>query len=229
MNIAYWSRILGLCGLGIGAPWVALAQVVVDRPITHTLTRSGSVTAQGGSYEPIVLQSSNSLAGVFNSGMIFIADQLDRNVDPALRARPTVITSIASLANLNESSSLGRMVGEHLIHELQVRAWSVADIRLTKGLIVNNGGEFSLSRDMTQLRESFPIANIVTGTYSNTPDGVLLSVRVIDSSSGKVVSSAQTRFVRDRFIASLVDKPVEVPTIRLTAACPSGLTCGAAK
>jgi TolB-like protein len=176
-----------------------------------------------------VVQGSSSSAGIFNSGMIFLADQLDRNVDPAFRSRPTVITSIASLANLNESSGLGRLVGEHLIHELQVRAWSVADIRLTRGLIVNNGGEFSLSRDMTQLRESFPIANIVTGTYSTTPDGVLLSVRVIDSSTGRVVSSGQTRFLRDRFIASLVDKPLEVPTIRLTAACPAGLVCGAGK
>jgi TolB-like protein len=211
------------------SPAIAFAQVVVDRPDAHVLARSGHLISQGHAYEPIVVQSSSSSAGIFNSGMIFLADQLDRNVDPAFRSRPTVITSIASLANLNESSGLGRLVGEHLIHELQVRAWSVADVRLTRGLIVNNGGEFSLSRDMTQLRESFPIANIVTGTYSTTPDGVLLSVRVIDSSTGRVVSSAQTRFLRDRFIASLVDRPVEVPTIRLTASCPSGLVCGAGK
>lgn len=226
MNLLSCSRVLPALLL---SPALAFSQVVVDRPDAHILARSGQVVSQGYAYEPIVVQGSTSLAGVFNSGMIFLADQLDRNVDPVYRSRPTVITSIASLANLNESSGLGRLVGEHLIHELQVRAWSVADVRLTKGLIVNNGGEFSLSRDMTQLRESFPIANIVTGTYSSTPDGVLLSVRVIDSSTGRVVSSAQTRFIRDRFIASLVDKPAEVPMIRLTAACPSGLTCGAAK
>jgi TolB-like protein len=226
MSLLSLSRVLPAL---LFSPAFAFSQVVVDRPDAHVLARSGQLISQGHAYEPIVLQGSSSSAGIFNSGMIFLADQLDRNVDPAFRSRPTVITSIASLANLNESSGLGRLVGEHLIHELQVRAWSVADIRLTRGLIVNNGGEFSLSRDMTQLRESFPIANIVTGTYSTTPDGVLLSVRVIDSSTGRVVSSGQTRFLRDRFIASLVDKPLEVPTIRLTAACPAGLVCGAGK
>lgn len=226
MNTSVYSCILGSLLL---VPALSGAQVVVDRPEAYMVHRSSQLVSRGDAYEPIVLQASSSQAGIFNSGMIFLADQLDRNVDPAMRARPTVITSIASLGNLNESSALGRLVGEHLIHELQVRAWSVADIRLTKGLIVNSGGEFSLSRDMSQLRESFPVSNVVTGTYSTTPDGVLLSVRVIDSSTGRVVSSAQTRFVRDRFIASLVDKPMEVPMVRLTAACPSGLTCGAAK
>jgi TolB-like protein len=226
MNTSVYSFMLGSLLL---APAFSGAQVLVERPETHMVTRSSQLMSMGDAYEPIVVQASSSQAGIFNSGMIFLADQLDRNVDPAMRSRPTVITSIASLANLNESSALGRLVGEHLIHELQVRAWSVADIRLTKGLIVNSGGEFSLSRDMSQLRESFPVSNVVTGTFSTTPDGVLLSVRVIDSGTGRVVSSAQTRFVRDRFIASLVDKPMEVPTVRLTAACPSGLTCGAAK
>jgi len=226
MNTSVYSCILGSLLL---IPALSGAQVVVDRPEAYMVHRSSQLVSRGDAYEPIVVQASSSQAGIFNSGMIFLADQLDRNVDPAMRARPTVITSIASLGNLNESSALGRLVGEHLIHELQVRAWSVADIRLTKGLIVNSGGEFSLSRDMSQLRESFPVSNVVTGTYSTTPDGVLLSVRVIDSSTGRVVSSAQTRFVRDRFIASLVDKPVEVPMVRLTAACPSGLTCGATK
>jgi len=172
---------------------------------------------------------SASASGTFNSGMIFVAEQLDRNVDPALRARPTVITSFVNLNDLGETSPLGRLVGESLMHELLVRNWSVADIRLTKTLIINQGGEFSLSRDIRQLRDSLPVANIVTGTYAATGDGVLINVRVIDSANGKLLSSAQTRLLRDRFITSLVDKPVAAPMMQLSANCPSPSGCAASR
>lgn len=177
----------------------------------------------------IVSMPSGTAAGTFNSGMIFIAEQLDRNVDPTMRVRPTVITSFVNLNDLGESSALGRLIGENLTHELQVRNWAVADIRLTKSLIINQGGEFSLSRDIRQLRESYPVSNIVTGTYSSTSDGVLLNVRIIDSTNGWVISSAQTRLLRDRFIASLVDKPAQAPMVNLSASCPSASVCGAAR
>ena len=178
-------------------------------------------------FEPIHAPAARSPSGMFNSGMIFLADQLDRNTAQAARARPTVITSFADLNDLNQSSTLGRLVGEHLMHELQVRAWDVIDVRLTRDLIINQAGEFSLSRDIAHLREAFPLANVVTGTYAVTRDGVLLNVRIIDSASGRVLSTAQTRLSRDGFIAAMVEPPPPAPLVRLTGSCPSAQACPA--
>lgn len=176
-------------------------------------------------FEPLHAQAARTPSGVFNSGMIFLADQLDRNTAGAGRERPTVITSFANLNDLNESSALGRLVGEHLMHELQVRAWEVVDVRMTRDLIINQAGEFSLSRDISHLREAFPLANVVTGTYAVTRDGVILNVRIIDSASGRVLSTAQTRLSRDAFIAAMVDPPAPAPMVRLTGSCPSTQVC----
>jgi TolB-like protein len=210
--------VLGAGGLAVWSiSGLACAQAFTGIQPAQALVRSSSWTTTVDGYEPIVSRSSNTGAGRFNSGVIFIADQLDRNAEPDMRSRPTVITSFANLNDLSESSPLGRLVGEHLMHELQVRAWNVADIRLTKDLIINNAGEFSLSRDIAQLRQSFPVSNVVTGTYSVTRDGVLLNVRIIDSVRGRVISTAQTRLLRDSFIASLVDRPEPAQTIKLKA------------
>lgn len=176
-------------------------------------------------FEPLHAPQARTPSGVFNSGMIFLADQLDRNTAASARARPTVITSFANLNDLNESSALGRLVGEHLMHELQVRAWEVVDVRMTRDLIINHAGEFSLSRDISHLREAFPLANVVTGTYAVTRDGVILNVRIIDSASGRVLSTAQTRLARDAFIAAMVDPPPAAPLVRLTGSCPSTQVC----
>lgn len=164
-------------------------------------------------YEPIVTQRADSPAGVFNSGMIFLADQLNRNVNGENRARPTVITSIAPLGSLGESSAFGRLVSEHMMHELLVRGWAIADVRMTRDLIINESGEFVLSRDIRKIRDSMPLANVVTGTYTPTSDGVLVTVRVLDVSTGQLVSSAQTRFIKNSFVASLIDKPPVLPVV----------------
>jgi len=178
----------------------------------HTAAASASIRE----FEPIPNVTSTSGAGIFNAGLIFLADQLDRNSNVDVRKRITVITSFANLNDLGESSSFGRLVGENLLHEMQVRNWAVSDLRLSRSMVINEAGEFSLSRDIKRVREALPAGQVLTGTYTDTADGVLLSARIIDLGTGEVVSTAQTRFARDRFVAGLIDKPRALPVIALT-------------
>lgn len=178
--------------------------------------RSVAVSPLPYRYEPIVNQPSATSTGVFNSNVMFLAEQIDRNVILEARTKPTILTNIVSLGNLGESSELGRLIGEHLMHELQLRFWTVSDIRLNRDVVINESGEFALSRDVKKLRDNIPAANVVTGTYTNTAEGVLVSVRVLDFITGQVMSTAQTRLVKDKFISGLVDKPKPVPVVKLT-------------
>ncbi len=194
----------------------ALAQPLILTDERIDLRRQHYLEPNAYRYEPIISHHASSPAGIFNSGMIFLAEQINRNVSPDGRSRQTVVTSFSPLGDLSDSSSFGRLIGEHLMHELVVRGWLVADMRMTRNLIVNDSGEFILSRDIMKIRESMPMANVVTGTYTTTKDGVLLSVRVLDVASGQVLSTAQTRFPRDAFIAALVDKPPVLPVVRFS-------------
>jgi TolB-like protein len=102
------------------------------------------------------------------------------------------------------------------MHELYVRGWQINDIRVARDLIINTEGEMVMSRDIKRLRTMVPAANIVTGSYTTSADGILLSVRVIDFESGQVISSAETRFKGDAFLSNLVGiKPKPAPLVRL--------------
>lgn len=209
----------------------ALAQSVhLAAPLT-ALSPAVSTAHQRESFEPLASQVSATPSGQFNSGMMFVADQLDRILQVELRKRPTVVTSIVSLDDLGQTSALGRLVSEHLLHELQLRSWAVTDIRMSGSVAVTESGEFSMTRSSKDRRDPGAAGNLVTGTYVSTDDGVLLSVRIIDAASGHVLSSAQTRLMRDRFIAALVDKPPRpapapvLGTVQLGAQCPSALGC----
>lgn len=203
----------------LGAASLALsgvrAQTVVDANVPTVVDRAKFFALPATPFQPIVPRRADSPAGIFNSGVIFLADQLDRNKVDELSSKPIIVASFSSLDNLAETTSFGRLIGEHLIHELTVRGWRVIDLRLTKSVIVNPQGEFSLSRDLNRLRDSFPVASILVGTYSRTSDGVVVSARVIDLESGKVQTSAQSRFIGDRFVQHLVSIPVVYPAIKI--------------
>ena len=214
--MAMKTKNLLMAGLLVGTAALAQAQSVTKIDEIEPVREGAIVTRSGYRYEPIVTRHSDSAAGLYRSGIIFIADQLERNVDPQEKSKPTVVSSFASLENLTETSSFGRLVGEHLMHELYVRGWQINDIRLSRELIIGADGELAVSRDIKRLRSSVPAANIVTGSYTLSADGILLSVRVIDFGTGQVISSAETRFKGDPFLASLVSKPRQAPQVRLS-------------
>jgi TolB-like protein len=192
------------------------AQPVVQHDQAIVSNRANQLVPNTYRYEPILLQSSRSPSGIFNSGVIFLGEQLDRSVSSDVRSRATVITTFVNLNNLTETTNFGRLVGEHLMHELQIKNWSVTDVRMTRDLIINTAGEFSLSRDIKRLRESMPADNVLTGTYYVTTYGFLLNIRVLDLASGLVVGSAQTRFIKDAFLSAMIDAPKAPATVRLT-------------
>jgi TolB-like protein len=154
--------------------------------------------------EPLTIQQSNSTIGRFNAQMIFMADQIERNTDRKSLENTFIVTSFTNLNKLSETTAFGRLVAENTIHELQVRKWKVFEVRLTKDVVINETGEFSLSRDIKKIRELYKVGGIVTGTYSIAGNQVIVNSRVIDINSGLVVSSAQVYMPINWFTDSLL-------------------------
>lgn len=192
----------------------AQSELQFDATITHSQTQG--LVKPPPQRDPLVTHHSATQAGIYKSGIIFIADQIERNVKPEEKKLSTVVTSFTSLDDLAETSPFGRLLGEHLMHELMVRGWTVNDIRLSRELLINSSGELSLSRDLKRLRGTVPAANVLTGTYTVTADGVLVSARLLDFNTGQLISSAETRFAMNPFISSVLARPPRpVPIIKL--------------
>ena len=160
----------------------------VGRPESWDIVHSGQRYVVN---EPLQIQQSITQVGNFNSQMIFLADQLERNLDKKVLTNTFIVTAFADLNRLNETSSLGRLVSEDLIHELQVRHWNIFDVRLTKDVIINEAGEFSLSRDISKIRDTYKVGGIVAGTYSVNRNHIIVNARVIDIETGIVSSAGQ--------------------------------------
>ncbi len=139
---------------------------------------------------PIV--GANSAPGKFASRMIFLADQLERNVDHKI------------INALSKSSPMGRLIAENLMHELQVRSWKIFEPRLMQNFMINEGGEFVLSRDVKQLKTKFGVSGVVAGTYVVSGDYTVVNARVINADTGMVISSGQIQIPSNWFADSLM-------------------------
>jgi TolB-like protein len=155
-------------------------------------------------HEPLTVHQSHTGVGNFNSMMIFIADQLERNVDRKILGNTFIVSTFSNLNKLSESSPLGRLVGENIIHEMQVRKWNVFDVRLTRDVVVNDDGEFTLSRDIKKIRESFKIGGIITGTYLVAESSIIINARAIDLDTGVIISTGQVHIPINDFTEALI-------------------------
>jgi TolB-like protein len=184
------------------------AQPVAPQIVPLGTPRVLEVTAESFQYEPIVNQISQTPSGVFNSQMMFLAEQLDRNLLSQHRGRKAIVTSMVDLNEVQQTNALGRMISEHVLHELAVRLWAVVDVRANVGLILNETGEFLLTRDSSRGHSNHSDGMVVTGTYMATTDGVLVNLKVLDAVTSQVLSTAQTRLESSVFLSRLATKPL---------------------
>lgn len=162
---------------------------------------------------PLILNDSRSPEGAFNSRAIFLADQLFRNksITPD---KPVIITSFLDLENLKETNSIGRLVAEVLIHEMQIRNFRVIDFRLTEKLFLTEKSEAFLSRDPKKIKEKYDAGYILTGSYTKVRNGWFINARIIDLSNSEVISTGQALLSDDLFPPP-PPQPRPLPTVSI--------------
>ncbi|MEY4083971.1 MAG: hypothetical protein RL483_1340 [Pseudomonadota bacterium] len=162
---------------------------------------------------PVVLSD----AEVFQQAVAELATQLNQNMGRRA-GQVFILTSFSDLNRIQESSHLGQLLSENLIHELQVRGWDLVELRLANAVSVNSAGEFGLSREHRRLKEQFQASGIITGTYSLAGRYVMVNARVMNYETGAVVSSAQVRLPLTAFVEGLAygGKPHMSPVVRIT-------------
>lgn len=124
------------------------------------------------------------------------------------------ITSFVDLHQLNKTTHFGRVMGESFFNELNKRGVDVMDFRGQKSLVVNNDGEFFLSRNVEKLNSPIENTYVLVGTYSKIEEGVVINSRIIDNANGRVIASSRVVFhSNDCRLFESCPKPAPEPII----------------
>ncbi len=152
--------------------------------------------------------------GMIASGLIFssygAADRLIQNSQAPLDpAKPILVTSLVSIDDFSQSSSLGRLIGEQVASRLVMSGYSVIEVTLRKTLLVQQGaGQFMLSRDVKDISRLNSAQAVAVGTYAVGEEDVFLNLRLIRAGDGKILSAHDFTIKNDRNISSLTPPPV---------------------
>lgn len=107
-----------------------------------------------------------------------------------IRRLPMAILPFRNLSTRSVSHPLGERVSESLIYQLERRGYNLIDYRAIS-LTTSAKGDVSPT-GLGLLRVRNRIYFVVTGTYANEPDGIVLNARVLDTTTRQVLASAQT-------------------------------------
>lgn len=118
-------------------------------------------------------------------------DQLLRGAIPAVSPRSRlVVATIADINALEDSTTLGRLITEHVSARLVQQGFTVLDPKLQNSLLmIPNVGEFALSRELREYGQSQAVDRLVAGTYTIGKDTVYVSLKLLNFSTGQVTAA----------------------------------------
>ena len=127
------------------------------------------------------------LSGEMNKAVSVL---LARTKNPLDLSLPVLVTTIANIDALEDSSTFGRTLSQYLSSALVIRGNLVKEVRMRTSLFVKQKkGEFILSRDVKKLISEQSSQAILVGTYSMGRYTVQVNLRLIDSVDSTILSS----------------------------------------
>lgn len=131
-------------------------------------------------YKTVELIKTNYQVGQFLGRML--AQSHPHDSEPK---GPILLASFVNLDNLEQSSSLGRMIPQQIGSALTERGFQVLDVRLRSDTlrIEASKGELALSRELQSIARQQNAYAVLTGTYSRLYGQVYVNAKILKSSS----------------------------------------------
>jgi len=135
-----------------------------------------------------------------------LAVQLKRNSQRSFSAnRRLLLTTVVDIDDFYRSCRFGRTLTEALANQLFRHGFGIVEVRKASHLMVKKGGgELMLTRDTSLLKGEQQVEAVVVGTYSLTPNSVIVGLKMLDPDTQDVLSVAGLEIQRSRNINHLL-------------------------
>lgn len=162
---------------------------------------------QPSSYKPL-----NEGEGI-NQYVQTMVEELMSNVDPMINTAPVAVSSFVYLdSDLQQGDVLGNQIAESVMHELFQHKVQVLDFKALDYIRVTPQGDFTYSRDFTELSQDLPMGYFLSGTLTPSSQGVLVNARLVAISSKQVLGTSQG-LIPQAVVDSLMARPNTKPLL----------------
>ncbi|MBT3196290.1 MAG: hypothetical protein HN842_09905 [Gammaproteobacteria bacterium] len=159
---------------------------------------------RSGVTEPYQQNPMVSIPGELNEVSRFLVDQLTQNRDMEnMRDNPIAVASLVELEDFKSTNKLGLWLSENMMHELQIRGFKTIDFKTMPSIQVSKEGDFVMSKNLSELRGKYNINHVISGTYTEYPNGIMINVRLVDMATSVITSSAQAHISKGYYLKML--------------------------
>ena len=124
-----------------------------------------------------------------------------------------IVCTFVDINKLSRTSSFGRYLAGQLMTEFQQRKFSVIDIQKNLSVIVHpRRGEYGLSRNSDEIAAEISAGAMLTGTYLEGRDNIIVNARILDNRTAALLSSATELFPKNELTRQLLADSAAIRT-----------------
>ncbi|MEH6575859.1 MAG: FlgO family outer membrane protein [Amphritea sp.] len=153
-------------------------------------------------HEVVVIDTQGYGADPLSEAAAQMAVQLNVGLQQnRVKKLPIAILPFVSLGDKASGTRTGERLSENFIFQLQQHGYNLVDYRAVS---LNTSAKDPLSRDnLSALHNRNRIFFVLTGTYAQHPDGVIINARVLDTTTRQVLAAAQIHVPGSRLEGAL--------------------------
>ena len=116
-----------------------------------------------------------------------------------------MVASLVSIDAMQESSTLGRLLGEQLAARLTQRGYRVLELKLRQSVFVRESqGELLLSREVKDITQSHQVETVLVGTYAVGGGYVYINVKLVRPQDNVVLAATDYVLPMNQAVAPLL-------------------------
>jgi TolB-like protein len=136
------------------------------------------------------------------------ADSLMRQLTGKLAGdKPLIMATIVNIDQLEQTTTLGRLVSEQLSTRLAQGGLSMVEMKLRSNVYLKrNQGELMLTREIGEVATAHNAQAIVVGSYAETSDMVFINVKVIQPNTNFVLAGQDYVLAKESVVRSMLQR-----------------------
>lgn len=129
------------------------------------------------------------------------------NIADSSVGAPFVVATLVNIDQLEQSSTLGRLISEQVASRMTQLGYSVLELKVRNGVYMKrNEGELLLTREIKEVASTHNAQAVIVGTYAESATLVHVNLKVVNPSTNVIIAAHDYALPLDKQISSLIRK-----------------------
>lgn len=120
---------------------------------------------------------------------------------------PFIVATLVNIDQLEQSSTLGRLVSEQIASRMTQMGFSVVELKVRNSVYMKrNEGEFMLTREISDIASAHKAQAVVIGTYAESASMVYVNLKLVNPTNSRILAAYDYALPLDAMVRSLLRK-----------------------